>query len=98
MASNVYAYAGMGTRYVHQYLPTKQPEKTTGEEAERIHASADFICTSCYRRDGDHTWIIHNQADGSTHTIPLYEPGQYEYLAEECEKIAGKDGLTILFA
>ncbi len=96
MTSKVYAYGGSGeSLYVSERLPSRQSDNTTGVAAKMIHDSADFICVSSCSRD-DNKWFVHPKTGGEV-VIPLLQTGDYSHLMAECEKIAGRSGLVVLF-
>lgn len=89
--SRVLNYGGSGGS-----LFVKDGDRTiTGAEAKQIFNTADFVCLSAFK-DGRGEWIIHAK-NGGGNTIQHRRNGQYDYLANECERLAGRDGLTILY-
>ena len=96
MPSTLYSYGSTGpSMFVRMRLPNESPEKIRGEEAKRIHDSADFICVSALG-GFKNEWILHHKFSGPG-TIPHRQTGDYAYLVAECEKIANRSDLIILY-
>jgi len=89
--SRVLSYGGTGA----SLFVRDGGKNITGSEAKAIYDAADFICTSALK-DGRGDWLI-RATKGGGNTIPHRQNGQYDYLAEECERLAGRGELTILY-